>query len=150
MGFLAIRSNTYCTRESVMGFLAICRVTNCNRETAMAASLLQLVASLLQLMALKDGQEPHDGLSGAVGVAADGQEPHGGFPGAVGVAAVGQEPHGGFPVAVGVPADGQEPHGATLLQSVALLMARNPMKACLLYTSPSPRDLSTSRMPSSA
>ena len=29
-------------------------------------------------------------------------------------------------------------------------MARQPEAACLLYTSPSPRDLSTSRMPSSA
>ena len=27
---------------------------------------------------------------------------------------------------------------------------REPLKTCLLYTSPSPRDLSTSRMPSSA
>ena len=27
---------------------------------------------------------------------------------------------------------------------------KNPVKSCLLYTSPSPRDLSTSRMPSSA
>ena len=27
---------------------------------------------------------------------------------------------------------------------------KNGVKACLLYTSPSPRDLSTSRMPSSA
>ena len=30
-----------------------------------------------------------------------------------------------------------------------LMMRRHP-EACLLYTSPSPRDLSTSRMPSSA
>ena len=28
--------------------------------------------------------------------------------------------------------------------------AADPIKSCLLYTSPSPRDLSTSRMPSSA
>ena len=34
---------------------------------------------------------------------------------------------------------------------VTALMGRNGMgKSCLLYTSPSPRDLSTSRMPSSA
>ena len=30
------------------------------------------------------------------------------------------------------------------------LMAKDKLNACLLYTSPSPRDLSTSRMPSSA
>ena len=30
------------------------------------------------------------------------------------------------------------------------LRAKNTLKICLLYTSPSPRDLSTSRMPSSA
>ena len=29
-------------------------------------------------------------------------------------------------------------------------IAQDPSYACLLYTSPSPRDLSTSRMPSSA
>ena len=34
-------------------------------------------------------------------------------------------------------------------QVVNLIALRQPM-ACLLYTSPSPRDLSTSRMPSSA
>ena len=32
----------------------------------------------------------------------------------------------------------------------AFYVRRNVLKACLLYTSPSPRDLSTSRMPSSA
>ena len=31
-----------------------------------------------------------------------------------------------------------------------LVYTKSPLKACLLYTSPSPRDLSTSRMPSSA
>jgi len=35
-----------------------------------------------------------------------------------------------------------EPKGARL--------GRRPLHGCLLYTSPSPRDLSTSRMPSSA
>ena len=30
------------------------------------------------------------------------------------------------------------------------VLAKSELKACLLYTSPSPRDLSTSRMPSSA
>ena len=30
------------------------------------------------------------------------------------------------------------------------VLSDNEIKACLLYTSPSPRDLSTSRMPSSA
>ena len=29
-------------------------------------------------------------------------------------------------------------------------LVQSPYSACLLYTSPSPRDLSTSRMPSSA
>ena len=37
--------------------------------------------------------------------------------------------------------------GKTLFVSVA---AGTPISSCLLYTSPSPRDLSTSRMPSSA
>jgi len=32
----------------------------------------------------------------------------------------------------------------------AVVDAGNPFSGCLLYTSPSPRDLSTSRMPSSA
>ena len=32
----------------------------------------------------------------------------------------------------------------------AELLEEDELKACLLYTSPSPRDLSTSRMPSSA
>ena len=31
-----------------------------------------------------------------------------------------------------------------------MLVGRDQAKGCLLYTSPSPRDLSTSRMPSSA
>ena len=31
-----------------------------------------------------------------------------------------------------------------------LLRSEDPFRGCLLYTSPSPRDLSTSRMPSSA
>ena len=34
--------------------------------------------------------------------------------------------------------------------NVLPLMFRDQLKNCLLYTSPSPRDLSTSRMPSSA
>ena len=34
--------------------------------------------------------------------------------------------------------------------SVEYYGAETPLKSCLLYTSPSPRDLSTSRMPSSA
>ena len=33
---------------------------------------------------------------------------------------------------------------------LAALSTMDPVKICLLYTSPSPRDLSTSRMPSSA
>ena len=39
--------------------------------------------------------------------------------------------------------------GAAILVLVAVLVFGNVM-ICLLYTSPSPRDLSTSRMPSSA
>ena len=39
-------------------------------------------------------------------------------------------------------------HKNTASRKVSRLAAR--VKACLLYTSPSPRDLSTSRMPSSA
>ena len=37
-----------------------------------------------------------------------------------------------------------------LTASAVLQRLRHRLKACLLYTSPSPRDLSTSRMPSSA
>ena len=40
------------------------------------------------------------------------------------------------------------PHGSPLVR-IDRLVSRRP-GACLLYTSPSPRDLSTSRMPSSA
>ena len=42
--------------------------------------------------------------------------------------------------------------GAFLLAmaAVVLVLVRRPVSPCLLYTSPSPRDLSTSRMPSSA
>ena len=45
-----------------------------------------------------------------------------------------------------------DPRENTFFASVAQLCAENgiPAYACLLYTSPSPRDLSTSRMPSSA
>ena len=45
------------------------------------------------------------------------------------------------------------PNYTQSLKSVGLSLQRDPNKAfigCLLYTSPSPRDLSTSRMPSSA
>ena len=34
--------------------------------------------------------------------------------------------------------------------SIKRNQVENPLETCLLYTSPSPRDLSTSRMPSSA
>ena len=37
-----------------------------------------------------------------------------------------------------------------LLCPLPVLKTRKRLKDCLLYTSPSPRDLSTSRMPSSA
>ena len=44
-----------------------------------------------------------------------------------------------------------EHHGGRLvLQHVDLYRLERPSDDCLLYTSPSPRDLSTSRMPSSA
>ena len=35
-------------------------------------------------------------------------------------------------------------------KAIEVLRKKSVLKACLLYTSPSPRDLSTSRMPSSA
>ena len=38
----------------------------------------------------------------------------------------------------------------TIFTSFVSVMTHRKHKACLLYTSPSPRDLSTSRMPSSA
>ena len=44
-------------------------------------------------------------------------------------------------------ADGIEAHTRRLEQ---ILEVSEPFSDCLLYTSPSPRDLSTSRMPSSA
>ena len=37
-----------------------------------------------------------------------------------------------------------------MVQAMPLIEAAGPGPDCLLYTSPSPRDLSTSRMPSSA
>ena len=37
-----------------------------------------------------------------------------------------------------------------MLGSMAMILASTSVNVCLLYTSPSPRDLSTSRMPSSA
>ena len=40
------------------------------------------------------------------------------------------------------------PNGAG--KSTTMKMLTGHLRACLLYTSPSPRDLSTSRMPSSA
>ena len=39
---------------------------------------------------------------------------------------------------------------ADVLYHLMVLLEANGIKICLLYTSPSPRDLSTSRMPSSA
>ena len=42
------------------------------------------------------------------------------------------------------------PHMANIVDLSPALAARARDEACLLYTSPSPRDLSTSRMPSSA
>ena len=40
--------------------------------------------------------------------------------------------------------------GVAVLNGIVLIGYFNQLKTCLLYTSPSPRDLSTSRMPSSA
>ena len=39
---------------------------------------------------------------------------------------------------------------AAAARTAALIAEHSPRQICLLYTSPSPRDLSTSRMPSSA
>ena len=44
---------------------------------------------------------------------------------------------------------GKENLAADFLQAIGFLGTDGP-RTCLLYTSPSPRDLSTSRMPSSA
>ena len=42
-------------------------------------------------------------------------------------------------------------HARDYQEAKEVALARNPnAQVCLLYTSPSPRDLSTSRMPSSA
>ena len=55
----------------------------------------------------------------------------------------------------GVPGTGKTLFARTFARAVGLAMRRiqctpDLMPGCLLYTSPSPRDLSTSRMPSSA
>ena len=39
---------------------------------------------------------------------------------------------------------------SNIVESLRWAMGETSAKSCLLYTSPSPRDLSTSRMPSSA
>ena len=46
-------------------------------------------------------------------------------------------------------ATGRQPEAANDIRTTALIMSAL-IEGCLLYTSPSPRDLSTSRMPSSA
>ena len=46
--------------------------------------------------------------------------------------------------------DGDLQHHGEAMISVAMYLAMAEGRTCLLYTSPSPRDLSTSRMPSSA
>ena len=51
--------------------------------------------------------------------------------------------------AVGVGPGALYNHFATK-QHILMAIMEEHMRACLLYTSPSPRDLSTSRMPSSA
>ena len=54
-------------------------------------------------------------------------------------------------VATDVPIGLGEPiYGKIDSDLASAMMSINAVKACLLYTSPSPRDLSTSRMPSSA
>ena len=49
------------------------------------------------------------------------------------------------------PADFYSPSNQSVFEAMkGLFDTGNPIDTCLLYTSPSPRDLSTSRMPSSA
>eukprot|EP00831_Metopus_contortus_P048859 TRINITY_DN40028_c0_g1_i1.p1 TRINITY_DN40028_c0_g1~~TRINITY_DN40028_c0_g1_i1.p1 ORF type:complete len:115 (+),score=43.27 TRINITY_DN40028_c0_g1_i1:32-376(+) len=48
------------------------------------------------------------------------------------------------------PATDEELEAAEDIESLTELQKKGILKNCLLYTSPSPRDLSTSRMPSSA
>ena len=63
---------------------------------------------------------------------------------------------GRYPAALDERISRLEQQGKTVVALVgdngirALLAVADTLKACLLYTSPSPRDLSTSRMPSSA
>ena len=45
---------------------------------------------------------------------------------------------------------GEEEDGEIHVEKGVLLMTKATIKDCLLYTSPSPRDGATSRMPSSA
>ena len=56
------------------------------------------------------------------------------------------QPVGGSQALVQLKAD----HGVTIPESASSNDLQNAIQTCLLYTSPSPRDLSTSRMPSSA
>ena len=53
-------------------------------------------------------------------------------------------------VVIGFPAGGPLDQHARLLTERLQAVLGQPIIICLLYTSPSPRDLSTSRMPSSA
>ena len=46
--------------------------------------------------------------------------------------------------------ENHSPFISSLRPGQMAIMANNQLQDCLLYTSPSPRDLSTSRMPSSA
>ena len=46
--------------------------------------------------------------------------------------------------------DGSISHGLFRIPGYVAALRSKKVKGCLLYTSPSPRDLSTSRMPSSA
>ena len=41
-------------------------------------------------------------------------------------------------------------HGANMIEGAASIVDKNTVKVCLLYTSPSPRDMRRTRMPSSA
>ena len=85
-----------------------------------------MVLSLMQSVMLQMIKNPMAAVC-VVCATTDGQERHGGHTVVVGGSTDGQEPHSEHPVAVAGSADGQEPHAGLLVQSVWLLMTRNPM-----------------------